>query len=114
MNAKDGVTLALIGAAGFVAYKLFGFVGGAAKEGLKYLNTAGEALGSKLFDLFHPNAVGESLYYTVTFPNGARHAIPSGAVDSAGQFDYVQPPLAARRYQLLTGKDGLRYAAPVK
>jgi hypothetical protein len=33
-------------------------------------------------------SAGEGTYYQVTFPDGTRHAVPSGTVASSGAFTY--------------------------
>lgn len=111
MKPKDLVFLAAIAVGLYAINKAFG-IGKKLGEGL---SSVGSALGTGLYDLFHPDQTGEMLFYTVQFPNGARHAIPSRSVDKNGQFDYIQPPLAATRWQMLLSKDGKqRFAAPVK
>lgn len=113
-QATDKVLqVGVIAVGGYLVWKLFQLVTGigegatAIVKGVGTLpRTIGEAIGSGLFDLFHPDAAGESLYYTATFPDGARHAIPSGSVDAGGRFSY-----AGLRYQLVTQKEtGLRVA----
>lgn len=65
------------------------------------LQDIGEAISSGLFDFFHPNAAGELLYYTVQFPDGKTHAVPSQSVNAAGQFTWR---MDGKRYQLLVDK----------
>lgn len=109
MNIKDAAIVAGVVAGIYFLSK----IGNIGQTSIEALNDVGSAIGSGLFDLFHPDQVGEMLFHIVTFPNGARHSIPSRSVDKNGQFSYIQPPLAATRWQLLTGKDGKRYAAPL-
>jgi hypothetical protein len=86
------------GAIGGVAYLLYGIysAGSGAK---KALNSLGSALGTGLYEIFHPNAVGEMLFYTVEFPDGQRHAVGSRDVDRSGRFTRE-----GRRYQLVVEK----------
>lgn len=71
-----------------------------------------QTLGGAVFDLFHPGEVGESVFYRVTFPNGASHAIAAGDVDSAGRFSYIQPPYANTRWQIYVDGAGMKLAKP--
>lgn len=48
----------------------------------------GEALGGGLFSVFGPTDTTSSTYYTVTFPDGSRHAIGNASVDSNNRFQY--------------------------
>ncbi len=96
---------------GYALFKLLQgalFVGSIPANVKNALGSVGSALGSGLFDLFHPDQVGESLFYTPTFADGSRHAIASREVNALGQFTYQNT-----RYQLLTGRDGMRYAVKV-
>jgi len=47
------------------------------------------AVGGWIAGLLSSDDAGESLYYTVTFPDGARHAIPSLSVAANGTFTYA-------------------------
>jgi len=96
---------------GYALFKLLQgalFVGSIPANVKNALGSVGSALGSGLFDLFHPDQVGESLFYTPTFADGSRHAIASRSVTSLGRFVYN-----GSTFQLLTGKDGKRYAVKV-
>lgn len=63
------------------------------------------AVGSKVADFFIPKDRSPNVFYTATFPNNERHAIPSTEVDSAGFFFRN-----GVRYRLATGTDGKRLA----
>jgi len=76
----------------------------------KALTSTGEAIGSGLFDFFHPHQAGELLYYSVTFPNGDRHAIASGNVDSNGLFRFALPPMVEQTWQMIVDANGNKYA----
>ena len=52
------------------------------------LSAAGESLGETLFNWFGPATPAMDVYYTVTFPDGARHAIHAPDVDRNGYFTY--------------------------
>jgi hypothetical protein len=80
-NLKDMAVIGALAGAGYLAYKFF-------NKGAEALTATGEAIGSGVFDLFHPDGgVGETLFYTVHFSNG-NHAIPASTVDTAGRFTY--------------------------
>jgi hypothetical protein len=80
-DIKDLAIVGALAGAGYLVYKFVSKV----PEGLK---ATGEAAGSAVFDLFHPDGgVGETLFYNVHFSNG-NHAIPASTVDSAGRFTY--------------------------
>lgn len=110
-NAKDIAIMAGIGVGIYVAFQLLD----AGKKAKDALNSAGEAIGSGLYDFFHPDTVGETVYYTVTFPprpigDGQRHAVPSRSVNANGVFTLPQF-FGAQRWQIVVGKDGFKYAA---
>jgi hypothetical protein len=105
-------TVLIVGAVGIGLYVIAQAVKGLGNI-KDTLNDAGAAIGSGLFNLFHPDPVGETLYYTPTFPDGRRHAVPSRSVSRNGQFtlpEFYGP----QRWLLLTSKqDGKRYAAKI-
>lgn len=81
------------------------------------LADVGSAIGSGLFDFFHPDQVGETIFYSVTFPklpigDGQRHAVPSRSVSSQGQFT-LPAFFGSKRWQLLVDKNGMKYAVKV-
>lgn len=76
------LTWGVIGGGAYLLYQLFTTV----RSGAQALNDAGTAIGSGLYDFFHRDPLGETLYYTVTFPDGSRHSVPSRSVDNAGLF----------------------------
>lgn len=85
-----------------------------AQQGLKALNSVGSALGTGLYDLIHPNELGETTFYMVNFPNGSRHSIPSSQVNAKGQFRYALVPEVEKTWQLMKDvKTGMRVAARV-
>jgi hypothetical protein len=84
MLSKNTLLLGAAGLAALVAYKWLNKIPQAFADATR---ATGEAVGSGLFDLFHPDQVGEMLFYNVHFSN-ANHAIASGAVDSQGRFTY--------------------------
>jgi hypothetical protein len=93
-------------------------VGDAAKEGVDevvqaFTGDENQTLGGFIYDSFHPAPAGPDVYYTVTFPNGARHAIHAPDVNALGQFSYVQPPYAATRWQIVLDGAGMKLAKPI-
>lgn len=105
-------TLFIVGAIGIGAYFIYEAVQKAVAVREK-LQNVGEAIGSGLFDFFHPDPVGETTFYIPTFPDGTRHSVPSRSVNSRGQFILTQF-YGSQVWQLLTSKsDGKRYAAKV-
>jgi hypothetical protein len=126
MDAKSLVVLAAISAGAYIAYRLFNVASDAAKKVADTLTETGGAIGSKVFDLFHPNQVGETLFYSVTFSgpvgDGQRHSVPSSAVTSDGVFllgptwgDGKPTPLQMRRrWRIKVDRStGAKYADPV-
>lgn len=91
----DPNTLLVLGAlavGGYLVYRTINKVGDS-------LATFGGAIGSGLYDLFHKNQAGEQLHYTVKFPDGSQHAVPSGTVSADGIFSY-----GGKRYRLAIDK----------
>jgi hypothetical protein len=64
---------------GYYAWKL-------KDKGKEALDAARLSVTDAVFEFFHPDAVGETLFYNVRFPDGATHAVPSRAVDRNGVF----------------------------
>lgn len=88
-----------------------------AKSVSNALTSTGETIGSTLYDWFNPNPVGETLFYTVIFPDGSKHAIPSGAVsnrqfiNSGNGVNYAGDGLT---YQLWDDAQGQHHAVLVQ
>lgn len=68
-----------VGALGNVADKVSGGT----------LSAVGSSLGATLYNWFGPKVPATDVYYSVTFPDGARHAIHAPLVDSFGFFTYA-------------------------
>jgi hypothetical protein len=77
------------------------------------LSEVGESIGGGLYEWLHPNASGTMVYYTITFPNGSRHALPSDSIGSDGRFDYIAPPLAATHWRVVVDANGNKFAQAV-
>ena len=90
-DLKDVAILGAVLGAGYLAYKTLNV----AAKVPEALTATGEAIGGTVYELFHPNAVGETLFYNVHFANG-NHAIPSSTVDSQGRFTYRGAPFVMR------------------
>ena len=71
------------------------------------LKSAGEKVGGAVFDALHPNAAGESLFYTVRFSNGS-FSIPSGDVLRDGSFMF-----RGVQFWMRNDAQGMRYAVRV-
>lgn len=82
VNFEKILTWGAIGVGLYLALKVVGIIEATGSV----LKTSGEAIGSGLFDFFHRDQVGEMLFYTVMFPNGQKHAVPSRAVSRDGLF----------------------------
>lgn len=106
MNTRD--TILLIGVAGAALFVWHTFTKTKDKI-LSLLDSAGSAVGSGLFDLFHPDPVGETTFYLVTFPDGVRHSVPSRSVNAKGIFQ-LPSFYGNKRWQLLV-RDRVKYAA---
>lgn len=122
-KTKEGQWIALAAVAAvvlyFVAKKLLNFGGGllsgnnALTAGTDYAGTGifgtlgaatnkvlggapdavGNKIGSGLYGLFGAPTPGSGTFYTVTFPDGSRHAIDSSLVDpTTGVFAYNSTP----------------------
>lgn len=78
------LTWVAIGGVAYIVYKTLS-IGSSIKSGL---NEAGSAIGLTLYDWIHgENAgIGETTFYSVYFPDGKFHAVPSLSVDSMGVF----------------------------
>lgn len=117
LKIETVLTVAAVGVGAYLVYKLFntaasaaGAVGAAVQQG--YQSTV-SALGSGLYKLFGPADIGTNLYYTVTFPDNSRHAVPSNTVDSTGAFTWTgYPPgsVAPQALQLVKDSNGQWYA----
>lgn len=82
VNFEKILTWAAIAGVAYVAYKAVTLTAAVSDA----LASVGSAVGSGLYDFFHRDQVGETLFYTVRFPDGVKHSIPSRSVDNAGLF----------------------------
>lgn len=80
---------------------VLGTLGGTINSALPFLDDVGSWIGGLI-----PvkGGTGDMLFYSVTFPDGARHAIGESAIQKDGTFTYE-----GRRYVLYM-QDGKRYA----
>lgn len=106
MKTEDLKNLGILGAVlgvAFIVARTFSKVTGS-------LTTFGEAIGSGLYDYFHPDPVGNVVYYVVRFPNGDKHSVPANTVASDGTFtnkgDGIVYKGDGKRYRLVTDKSG--------
>jgi hypothetical protein len=108
MNTDDVKFWLLLGLGGVAAYFIYQTVKGAGTVASGVLNApaqAGTSLSNALFDWLNPYPQNDT-YYTVTFPDGSRHAIHSTDVGADGSFTY-----GGSNYSLKTDVTGTRYAA---
>lgn len=108
MKREDVESLLIIGAALGAVALVWKFYTDAKKAAGAILSAPGEfgnAIGTTLFDWGNHDTVGESTFYTVTFQDASRHAVPAGTVAGDGSFTY-----AGNSYVLKTDKLGNRYA----
>lgn len=111
VNFEKILTWGAIGVGLYLALKVVGIIEATGSV----LKSSGEAIGSGLFDFFHRDQVGEMTFYTVMFPDGQKHTVPSRAVDSNGFFvnRNLSPNYAGdgKRYRILVRKsDGAKSA----
>lgn len=97
-DAKDVALAAAVAAGAYLLYKAVNV----AADIPEALSNAGSAVGNSVYDFFHPNEMGETLFYTVNFSNG-RHAIPSSTVDAAGLFTYRGAQFRIKTKKLANG-----------
>ena len=69
------------------------------------LQTAGETLSRWTYDLFNSDEIGETTFYTVTFPDGQRHAVGASTVSKSGTFTYN-----GKAYTLYVDASGKKFA----
>lgn len=117
-------TLLIVGAVGFVAYLLWQKLSGAAASVGAATTSAGNSVGTSLFNLFNPSANPTQVanaasippgsvtspgqvYYTAVFPDGSSHAIDASTVMSDGSFTYN-----GTAYILAQGSAGANAAYP--
>jgi len=104
MKLEKLLPWAAVIAGAFVISKLFNIGKGASEV----LTATGEAIGGKLYELFNPATEGETLFYTVKFPDGTFHAVASSFVDADGFFVNKnlapQNPGDGKRYRIVIDK----------
>ena len=113
VDFEKWLTWGAIGAGLYLAWKTYSGLSAAADV----LANTGSAIGSGLYDFFHPDAVGETLFYTVNFPDGSRHSVPSSVVAGDGWFRnaHLTPNYAGdgRTYRIVKRKGtAMLYAVP--
>lgn len=80
MKTRDWLILLAAAGAAYYLYKKVALIPAV-------LTSTGEAIGSGLYDWFHPDAGAQETDYYVHFSNG-NYYIPSTTVDSAGLFTF--------------------------
>ena len=107
MKAETLLTLGVVGAVLYLGYKALSAgaqaaTTAAAAVGQAFTSTQ-DALASGLYSLFGPTEnFGPTTYYTVTFPDGSRHAVGSDIVNASGQFTWTGYPAGSQPAQQLT------------
>lgn len=94
-------------AAVYIAYKSSKLVGQAH-------TAAVNAVSDKLTDWFGPKDTTESVYYTVTFPNGDRHAVGASTVAPDGLFQKIVPPYRATQWRMKVDATGKKFAVALE
>lgn len=121
MKAENLLTVGLVGVGLYAAYKLL-------SAGSKVVSTAAgavgqaftstqDALASGLYSLFGPTEnFGSTTYYTVTFPDGSRHAVGADLVDGSGQFTWTGYPAGSQppqQLQIVVDASGNKFATAI-
>lgn len=110
MKVKDTIELALLGV---LAYMVYLFV----KKAPDLPEQIGSKIGETLFDFFNPNPVGETVYFTVTFPDNSRHAIARSQVSDGRTFvnsgNGINYAGDGKTYKLYDNAQGQHFAIPV-
>lgn len=113
LKTSDVKDIVIILAIGVAAYYLKDILAGAGSK----LKEIGENVGGTVYDFFHPDELGTTTFYTVTFPDGARHSIGSKAVRGDGTFDFVADGKNiafgqgdGKTYQLIVDQQGYKFA----
>jgi hypothetical protein len=91
VDFEKWLTWGAVGVVGYLALQAIGLVKSgvdAVSAAKGALNTAGGAIGRTVYDWFHPNQIGESVFYIVRFPDGFFHSVPSLSVDGQGVFKH--------------------------
>lgn len=105
-NLRPLGSLALAAAAVYLVYKATRVAEGTVKA----IGSAQEAITSGLYSLFGPDEreFGDWLYFTVSFPDGQKHAIGRSLVDNTGKFQYQNV-----WYRILDDAQGTHHAFPL-
>lgn len=110
VNFEKYLTWAAIGGIGYLVLKTIGLF----KSASDVLTSAGSAAGGAVYEWLHPNAVGETIFYTARFPDGSFHTVPSLSVASDGTFtNKGSPPLYVgdgKVYRLAVSKTPFYFA----
>lgn len=114
----------LVGA--YLVYRITGAAYQAADAVVDKLTDTGSKIGSGVYDFFHPDVVGESVFYTVGFPkpvgDAQKHAVPSRSVAEDGTFvlgptwgnGQATPLQMRRRWRIVVDRStGAKVAQPV-
>jgi hypothetical protein len=86
------------GAVGILANATNTLLGGAPQA-------VGETLSRWTYDILNGDDIGETTFYTVTFPDGTKHAIGATTVSKSGAFAYN-----GKTYTLYVDASGKKFA----
>lgn len=109
VNLEKWLTWVALGGVAYVVYQ-FVSTASAAKDAL---NSVGSAIGTGLYEVFHPSDGQRVVSPTISFrfPDGTVGAVEAVDVDKDGRFTYFR---TGRRYQLMKkAGDTKTYAVPV-
>jgi len=106
MRTRDIVLLAGLGALALWYFKKRTIAAAAAVAAIPA--QVGESIANALYDWVNPDQVGVSVFYTVTFPDKIRHAIPANLVDPDGGF-----VLSGVSYMIKNDANGNHFAVAV-
>jgi hypothetical protein len=87
MKTRDLVLL--VAAGGLAAWFISNRLKAAGQAVLSAPGAIGEAAGGALFDWIHPDAAGDSVYYTIAFPDGNKHSLAQSMLGPNGEFVYA-------------------------
>lgn len=105
MKQTELVQLAIMGAVAWFLWRLFGKTVATVEAGYNVARTGTTNIIETLFPLVNP---GSMITHAVTFPDGARHAVPGESVSSNGIFLYN-----GIRYRIMVKADGFKVAIRV-
>jgi len=125
LNLNTVVVAGAVIAASYVIYQIFstaqkGFstvqsaAGAVVDAAGNAYTSARDAVASGLYALFGPeDRSGPNTYYTITFPDGLRHAIGADVVDANGNFTWTGFPVGSSapvKLRIVKDSSGAKFA----